>query len=87
MNLEKLRQKINMIDSLIIELIKRRAALMPAVGRYKKKHNLAINQPKREREILAHLKELAIKRKIDPTVVSKIFKILFVYSKDIQKKS
>jgi chorismate mutase len=87
MNLDKLRQKINMIDNLIIELIKRRAALMPAVGKYKKKHGLAINQPKREKEVIKQLQDLAKKRKLDPVVISKIFKILFAYSKNIQKKS
>ena len=76
MNLIQLRKKINKIDKEIISLIAKRQALMPAVGKYKKENGLAINQPKREKEILDNL---------EGGLNKKIFKEIFKDSKKIQK--
>ena len=76
MNLIQLRKKINKIDKQIIALISKRQALMPAVGKYKKENGLAINQPKREKEILDNL---------EGDLNKKIFKEIFKDSKRIQK--
>ena len=78
MNLIQLRKKINKIDKQIIALISKRQALMPAVGKYKKENGLAINQPKREKEILDNL---------EGDLNKKIFKEIFKDSKKIQKET
>ena len=49
---------------------------MPAVGKYKKENGMAINQPKREKEILDSL---------EGDLNKKIFKEIFKDSKKIQK--
>lgn len=87
MDLLKLRDHINKIDAKLLSLLAERQSLVLAIGKYKKKNNLPINQPKREDEVLLNLEAIAIKNKISPILARKIYKEIFKYSKEIQKAS
>jgi chorismate mutase/prephenate dehydratase len=53
--ISELRQRIDEIDSEILRLLNRRAALVLDVGRLKTEHNLEYHVPQREEEIYARL--------------------------------
>ncbi len=52
MNLDELRLKIDDVDNKLVELIQERMDIAAKIGEYKKKNNLPVHHPKREREKL-----------------------------------
>jgi len=80
-----LRKRINKIDNGIISLLSQRQEVSKLVGLYKKQNNIAIHQPKRELELLEKISLISIKNKIDPVFVKKIFKLILIHSKQVQK--
>lgn len=56
--LKKLRKQIDQIDETILELINKRALLAKEVGEIKKKNNLPIFVPSREKEIFERIEKL-----------------------------
>ena len=84
-NLDMLRNRINKIDNGIISLLSQRQEVSKLVGLYKKQNNIAIHQPKRELELLEKISLISIKNKIDPVFVKKIFKLILIHSKQVQK--
>ncbi len=86
MNLLSIRNKLNNIDTKIVRLIAKRQSYMPAVGAYKKKHGLAINQKDRELAIIEALKKMSVEEGVSQALVESIFKLIFKDSKKIQKE-
>lgn len=87
MNLTDLRKQIDGIDQKILELLANRTDLSKKVLQYKKKHNLSVFQPSREKEILAARKELAAELNLDPKFVDSLFEMLFANSRKIQEEA
>ena len=54
--IEKARVKINVIDAEMVRLFEERMAAVLDVLKYKKEHNLAVFDSKREEEIIMNLK-------------------------------
>ena len=55
MTLEQLRRQIDRIDSKLLQLLNRRAALVLRIGEVKKKHSLPVFDGKRELAVLNRL--------------------------------
>lgn len=87
MKLNSLRNKINKIDVRLISLLAKRQSMMPIVGEEKRRNGIEINQPKREKEIMSKLEEIAKAEGLDIDLTRKIFKAVFKNSKDIQRYS
>jgi len=86
MTLDTIRKKLDTIDRRIVELVAERQSYMQAVGAYKRAHKLAIYQPKREKEILLSKKQMAKELKVDASLVTKIFTLIFKNSRKLQKE-
>ena len=52
MDLEKLRQEIDEIDSQMCDLFARRMQVVSGIGKYKKENNMPVLDPAREREVI-----------------------------------
>ncbi len=84
-NLNLLRKRINTIDNGLVKLLSQRQAVSKEVGQYKKQNNIAIHQPEREAELLNKISLIAIKNKIDPVFIEKVFRLILIHSKQVQK--
>jgi monofunctional chorismate mutase len=84
MNLEQLRQKINLIDDQMMDLFKARMALSRAVGMYKMNQGLPILDEKREHEILSLRKQKLNDESLWPHYESFLKEIMRL-SKEVQK--
>jgi len=80
--IEKLRNQINNLDDLIIDLLVARFKIAEAIGKIKKRDGFAIEAMGREAEIIERLSQ-----KLDPELVKTIYNIIFAYSRTIQKKN
>ncbi len=84
-NIQKLRTKINNIDAKILELLSERFEISKKIGREKKKSGLPLYDPKRELTALKKRQITGIKSNIDLKFVNKLFRLIFKYSKKVQK--
>jgi len=82
MNLTILRKNINKNDKELLTLLKKRMVLSKKVGDYKKKRGLKIYDKTREKEIRSKLKQF---KGLDEIFIQKIYKLIFKYSKKLQK--
>jgi chorismate mutase/prephenate dehydratase len=81
-----LRAEINKIDKKILELIKRRIEISKKIGKIKKKLNLPIYDPVREREIYNKVCDYANKNGLNSIIVKDIFSKILELSKIEQEK-
>lgn len=85
LSLGSLRKEIDKIDDIILDSLARRMKISLEVAKFKKKHDLSIMQPKREKEVLKRLKAKAKNKRIDVKLVEAIYKKIMDQSKDIQR--
>ena len=55
MDLQELRQRIDQIDDVLIDLFQRRMDVSAEIARHKQRHNLPVHDPARERQKLHDL--------------------------------
>ncbi|MFX0041267.1 MAG: prephenate dehydratase [Candidatus Hodarchaeota archaeon] len=80
--LEEYRKIINEIDNEIIKLLNKRGIIVSKIGEIKKRLNLEVIQPEREKEILERIKSQS--KILKPESVEAIWKEIFSASKLIQ---
>jgi len=84
--LDDSRRQIDKLDHEIIELIAQRTFLAGEIVQAKKVLGMDIEDKERERNIQEKIREIAREKKIDPTSLSQIMKILTSLSKKEQEK-
>ena len=85
MELQELRNEIDKIDEQLIRLFGERMDISVKVAEYKKKHDLPINDPIREKEILDKLSAKVNSERKEALI--KLYSLLFELSKAEQEKS
>lgn len=83
--LQKLREKIDAIDSEIFQNIQQRLTLIEQIGEEKKKLNKPITDEEREKEKLLSLEEKAKILNVPFAYIKNIWENLFAMSKQLQK--
>lgn len=84
--MEDRRQRINLIDEQIIKLLSERRKLSKEIALIKDTSNSQIRDRSREKEVLAHIIQLAKAEGLDSHFISKIFSEIIEDSVNIQKK-
>ncbi|MES3005721.1 MAG: chorismate mutase [Patescibacteria group bacterium] len=83
--LEFLRERINQIDSGLIDLLSDRLWIIKEVAEYKAKNNLPIYQPEREVEVFSRLRALSDQKGLDYAYIEPLFKLIIKNSREIQE--
>ena len=81
----KLRDKIDNIDSNIINLIANRMTIIKQIGEIKNKNKNNIIDPHRESNLKNLHNKLSNKCNLDPIFVEKLFDLIIKYARSIQK--
>jgi chorismate mutase len=71
-----LREKMDKIDSDILDLISRRMDVAKAIGHYKKENNITILQAERWDEIVQSRMQTGLEKLLDKGFVKKLFEII-----------
>ena len=79
-----LRQQIDLVDSQIMEALGNRLRLAKRIAQVKADNNMAVFQPKRWEEVLAHKMHLAQDAGIDPQFVKEIYEKIHSESVKVQ---
>lgn len=80
-DLDNLRLQINEIDNSILELIQKRMDISIKVGEYKKKNNMEVFDPKREKDLITRLSS---QNSLDEEFITEIWNSIMNYSKKLQ---
>lgn len=84
--LEQLRKKIDTIDAAIIKKLQQRQKLAQQIGQYKALNHIPVKDQAREASLLKHYAELSEDYGLPPLLVTRLFKIIFTYSRKQQRK-
>ena len=79
--IDKFRKDIDNIDKKILDLLNMRGEIVKKIGTYKKKNNIEIYQPAREKEIIDKLKNLS---NLKPSSIESIWKEIMGACKAIE---
>ncbi|MBI1805847.1 MAG: chorismate synthase [Ignavibacteria bacterium] len=82
-----LRREIDFLDDMMMLILSQRVELVREVGHWKRKHQVPIQNPKREREILKGKLSLVDEAGLDTKFVSKIFQTMFDHARRIQREA
>ncbi len=82
--LEELRRAIDEVDQQILDLVRRRVALVLEVGEVKRARQMPVYDPERERRVLERLSEKA-QPPLDATTVRRIFERLIDESRRLEQ--
>lgn len=82
--LEELRERINLLDGALLNLILQRMALLPLVAEVKKRDSLPVFQPDREKLIFQSLKKFSEENGVSYEVLKTIYESIIGYSKEIE---
>jgi len=82
--LNRQRDRIDIIDENILDLVAERMSVVDELGIFKKEHNIAILQQSRWKQIQSLVKEGAKNRKLDEKFVEELFRIIHQASIDRQ---
>ena len=86
MQLEDLREKIDRVDTLLLKIIAKRQEIVKMIADIKKKENLEIFQPEREKQLIVKRMELAADLDVDPKFVFNLFQKILENSRQIQEE-
>ena len=82
--LGNLRERIDDIDTSLLDLLNQRALVVEEVGRIKKEHNLPIYQPHREEQVYAHVTAQS-KGPLPPEAIRQVFEGIVDQMRKIQR--
>ena len=83
--LDKLRKKIDTIDTQIIKNLASRQSVSSKIAQYKKTNNYKIHDPNREMLAIRKRCAIASELELEKKYIITIFKVIFSHSKSIQK--
>ncbi len=83
--LEALREEIEIIDGTIIEHLAVRKMLSEKIGQLKMEMGKAVFDAEREKHLLEQHRRLSLEYELDPVFVEKLFEMILLYSRDLQK--
>ena len=86
LQLLELRNKIDVFDEEIIELLSKRKCIVEKIGKFKIENELTIFQLERWFEILRSRKQIASAMELDEEMISEFFALVHKYSIIIQTK-
>lgn len=66
MDLKTCRDEIDRIDKELTTMLEQRLKIVAAVAAYKKEHHMEIYDPRREREVLDKIANLAVDKELAP---------------------
>lgn len=85
--LSHLRKRIDRVDMEILRRIAKRQHLVKEVAAVKKKHDLAIKDNVRERQMMITRQNLGKSLGVSATCIKKLFRIIITEAKTIQKET
>ena len=86
MNLKRLRNEVDLIDRELLLLLRRRFLVVQKIALLKKELNLSVTDKTREMQIKKRVQELGRDLSLEPEFLVKIFRLIIIEAKRLQKE-
>ena len=84
--LDDLRKDIDRIDEVLVRLLNERARVACEVGRLKKIDGTAVYQPDREKQVLAHVRNVAVEGPLGPEAIGRLFERIIDEARRLERR-
>src|SRR5579864_3671606 len=84
--LDELRQDIDRVDEVIVRLLNERARVACEIGRIKKEEGIEVYQPEREKQVLAHVRELGSQGPLGPDAIARLFERIIDEARRLERR-
>ena len=86
MKIETLRREIDALDERLVALLNARAGCALEVGRLKEENGLEIYQPDREKEVLTHVRHVAVEGPLGPEAIGRLFERIIDEARRLERR-
>ena len=84
--LEDLRKDIDRIDEVLVRLLNERARVACEVGRHKKAQGIEVYQPEREKQVLEHVRGVAVEGPLGPQAIGRLFERIIDEARRLERR-
>src|SRR5215468_5126014 len=85
-NLEDLRKNIDRVDEVLVRLLNERARCACEIGRLKKELGVEIYQPDREKQVLDHVRGVAVEGPLGPDAIARLFERIIDEARRLERR-
>ena len=86
MTLDDLRRDIDRVDEVLVRLLNERARCVCEIGRLKKELNLEVYQPDREKQVIEHVRSVAVEGPLGPEAIVRLFERIIDEARRLERR-
>jgi len=84
--LDELRDDIDRVDEVLVRLLNERARVACEIGRIKKEQGIDVYQPEREKQVLAHVRSVAVEGPLGPEAIVRLFERIIDEARRLERR-
>jgi len=84
--LDDLRSDIDRVDEVLVRLLNERARVACEIGRVKKELGIGVYQPAREKEVLDHVRNIAVEGPLGPDAIARLFERIIDEARRLERR-
>src|SRR3954463_494425 len=84
--LDDLRKDIDRVDEVLVRLLNERARVACEIGRLKKEQGVEIYQPEREKQVLEHVRSIAVEGPLGPEAIARLFERIIDEARRLERR-
>src|ERR687888_1747048 len=84
--LDDLRSDIDRVDEVLVRLLNERARVACEIGRLKKAKGMEVYQPERERQVLEHVRNIAVEGPLGPDAIARLFERIIDEARRLERR-
>jgi chorismate mutase len=84
--LDDFRKDIDRVDEVIVRLLNERARVACEIGRLKKAEGVPVYQPDREKEVIEHVRSIAVEGPLGPEAIVRLFERIIDEARRLERR-
>ena len=84
--LDDLRRDIDRVDEVLVRLLNERARCACEVGKLKKELGIEVYQPERERQVIEHVRGIAVEGPLGPDAIARLFERIIDEARSLERR-
>jgi len=84
--LDDFRKDIDRVDEVIVRLLNERARVACEIGRLKKAEGVPVYQPDREKEVIEHVRSIAVEGPLGPDAIVRLFERIIDEARRLERR-
>jgi chorismate mutase-like protein len=85
-SLDDLRDDIDRVDEVLVRLLNERARVACEIGKLKKQLGVEVYQPEREKQVLAHVRGIAVEGPLGSDAIARLFERIIDEARRLERR-